>query len=1381
MPGQNFNFFSGLDSSQFVAGAQKQIEAMGGIAAGTEGLIATSEKFNASQKQIGATINQTVNQIQTAVTKLRALNREEQELIANGQKIAGKIPGKDLVLDNVTIKTDFRKILDPDKVAAGFAAREQLSQLFPAPSNATIGQMGKYETALSRVQKLLETGKVSKERFNDILNSVKAGDSLSKLKLSGDEAKLATAIGNIKNNFTEADKEANKFHLSTRQVFRIAEALLLKEAVGAIASQLQKAAIEAVNFQIKISEIRTLATENQSSFESWSKSIERVSNQFGIPQIEVAKAAYEALSAQVTRSKEGTEEFLKAAANLARVGVSDIGEAGKLLASVFNAYNVSAERAEEISAKLFVAIDRGNFTAKDLAGNFGRVETTAATLGVKFDELLAAMTTLTRQGVSASDAQTQLSNVFLKLLNPSQAAQKILRSWGFESGQAAIAGLGFVGVLQKIEQATRGDAHALAEFGGEMRSIRGLIGLTTRGKGDEFQQDLREIQNDAKKRFDEAKQIRGESAGDQLTREVNQLKNFFTNELGQNALNSINSLVQAWGGLNKTVTVGTQVLIDLVKVWGVYKIATTVATLSQTTFNAALNVFNTKTGLEAVKVMEANEKRAAALAGALKVVGIAITAAFVVDEIAKWRREIDGVNKKTEEYENTLKRIESLRQGKTETGEVIGAKVFSENALKQSENFGNFVDKLFQNLAKEQSDAAIAANRDLDYLKEKGKDAALKLTEAFKRTSDSVHGLIKEHSEAFSKARSEIEKSKKAVLGYKETVQGLKFDLDFEFANDAANFQKFELRNKEIERLTKEAQKLLQSNNNEDIDKGRQLAQEVLRKVKEDAVERVKLQVEQDKAAAQARGGPRPGESPFIFANTAEQKQRLDDYARFFEAMEANIQKRKKEEEEQQQKLINQEKDRLRLLEDRVKLFNQLKLFEGDKVNPEFTDPNGKLDTNKFNKTFDERSKAIVALLKTEEERSLLLKSLEEARRRILQQQTAELKVQDILNKQLQAGNIQKTAKDEFERATRAKIESSNTAEKAGKELDVAGEIIKGFLDRTRTDSKFSTIGQDENAFVRFSQQFLKVLEDVADNRLLPGAKSISQRENIARENQPLINSIVDVQKEIEAERAKLTQRDANGQLIKNPQAESNLRSLTESLISKLNLLLSKFTGQSNNTDFAVPGGASLGELRQQMLNALELFNKSSKQAAEADKIQKNLEDQLQKIFTPAQIAAAKQETATNLLTGVMQRAATATENLVREFQGLKMLAPPAPPSNVPATMPGGLGYGGAKHFGGLIKGPAGYDNLLIRAEAGEFVMNQEATRQWLPQLIEMNSGRSPKMKGKYHEGGLVQTNVGDVNVTITGPVSPERNVRQIGKAIRRQIRQGQLDLSSGR
>lgn len=1373
MPVQSLETQMGLDVSQYIAGAQKQIQAMGGQTAGIEKLIGVSERFNASQKLVSSTAKAVANEIQTVTAKIVELTKKQQEALAAGQQVAGHIPGTTRRVKETTIKTDLSKQLSPENVAAATGANEQLRQFFPVPAKATIDQLAKYESALGRVQKLLSEGKVSSARFTQIFDAVKSG-SLSKLNLSGDEQKLVTALGQVGNAFKAADSEIGKFHLTLRNAFRITEALLLKEVISALVFQLQRAAIEAVQFQITLSQIRTLSTENQASFNSWSESIQRVSDALGLPQIEVAKAAYEALSAQIVEGRQQTEAFLKTAGDLARVGVADIGDSVKLLQAVFNSYNLSVERADEISAKLFVGVDRGNFTVKDLAGNFGRVSSTAAAMNVRFEETLAALTTLTRQGVSSADAQTQLLNIFLKLQNPTQATSKFLKSMGFETGQAAVQALGFIGVLREIEKATKGDISTLADFGGELRAIRGLIGLTTRGKGGEFEQDLAEIEGKARDKFAQARAIRGESAGDQLTIELNKVKNFFTNDFGQSALNTLNEISKSFGGLNNTVQATVKSITVLVKVVATYFVASKATNLAQSAFNASLDAFNHGSGLESAKTLEKNAEKAAALGRILKGIGAAAAFAVALDEFAKLRRELDGVNKKSEEYENTLKRIQSLRQGKTESGEAVGHKLFTQSALDQSTAFSGFVDKLFQPLLQKEAQAAQAANQTLETLREEGKETALQLTESFKKTSDSVGNLIKRYEEGFRRADTAINNSKKSVLSMKETVESLIFDLKFEFADSA---QKFILRDQEIGRLRDEAQKLLSSGNDEDIEKGRDVAKQVLQKVQEDARERVRFQVEQERQRRQQSSTRGFVDNSPIFAHTQEQQDRLRAFAEHFANLELDVQRRKKEEQDLNEKAVLQEKERLRLLQKRVELFNQLKPSdEAGKIKPEFTDPGtGKFAPDKFIKDFDARSKAVTDLLITEEEKATILPQLEKARLNLLKQQTAELALQKIQSDQLKLGSIRDTSKEEFEKASKQRIQASQTAENASTELRVASEIARGFVDRARSDSKFSTIGEGEDRFTRFSQQLTALVYQAENNiRRATGGREVtpSQREAIAKQNEGLIKGILETQEEVDKQRNILLQRDAKGNLINNPQAQERLRLLSETLVQKLDLFVGQFTGKKDNSDFAVPGGATIGELKNQVTNAMKLFDEARQQENDAIRIQKNLEEQLSRIFTPAQLAAAKQTVATDTLTNATLRAATATQNLVNEFQRLPTLLPPAPPANIP-VMPQGPGF----HTGGLIKGPKGYDNLLIRAEAGEFVMNEKSTKKWLPQLIAMNNGMSPKIAGKYHEGGLVQTNVGDVNVTITGPISPERNVKQIGKALRREIRRGNLNL----
>jgi TP901 family phage tail tape measure protein len=1381
MPVQSLQTQMGLDVSQYLAAAQQQIQAMGGQSQGIEAIISVSEKFNKSTGETQTTIKALTKDMKelTLVTeKFEAAQLRAAQTQAKANNLATVVPQ----IKSATLAASANKApqITPETQAKSVSATEQLRQLFPVPKDASIDQIGKYERSLTRVQNLVSTGKVSGQRFDEIFSALKSGSGLTKLTLSGDEQKLAAALGGISKGFQSAEDAAQKFGLGTRNAFRITEALLLKEVISSLVFQMQRAAIEAVQFQIKLSEIRTLSTENQSSFESWSLSIEKVSNALGISQIEVAKAAYEALSAQVTEGKKDTEDFVLSAGKLARVGVADIGESGKLLAAVFNAYNISAQRADEVSAKLFVGVDRGNFVVKDLAGNFGRVATTAATLGVRFEELLAGMTTLTRQGVTASDAQTQLLNVFLKLLNPTQVTTKFLKSMGFETGQAAIQALGFIGILQKLEQQTRGDAGALAEFGGELRAIRGLIGLTTRGKGGEFAEDLALIEKGAKDKFNQAAAIRGESAGDQLTKELTKVKNFFTNELGQSALTSLNQISQAFGGLNKVVQTGTEVTLTLVKVYGTYFVVTKTAALAQAAFNLTLDTFTTKSGIASVQALERNAAAAQKFGRVLTGVGIVAAFSVGLDELAKFRREMQNLNQTTEEYENTLKRVESLRKGKTETGETVGQKVFTQSALDQSTAFSGFVDKLFQPLLQKESLAAQAANKYLDSVREEGKQTSLELTEAFKRTGDSVESLVKRYREGFSKADHAIQNSKKQVVGLSETVQSLIFDLKFEFADST---QKFILRGQEIQRLTEEAERLLTSGNDEDVAKGNQLANEALRKVKEDASERVRAEVEATRAERE-RQGQSTGvvDNSTIFIHTEQQQRRLIAYQEHFAALQEAVQKKKQQEKEDNDKLVKQEEDRLRQLQKRVELFNALKAVdENGKVNPEFVNPeNGKFDANKFTQEAERRSKAIKDLLKTEEEKAQLLPQLEKARLNLLKQQTAELEVQRVTTEQLRLGNIRQTIKDEFEQATKRRISSSQTVETAGTELKVSSDIIRGFLDATRQDTRFSTVGQGEDRVTRFGLQTNQLVIELENFfRRQTGGREVTlgtDRNAVLEKNQKQISTITDLQVKLEQQRQKLLERDDTGKLTSGPQDVENIRKTSQELLIELNSLVGKFTGQLNNDNFAVPGGISIGELSKQIKDSLALAGKAREQENAAVKFQQGLEEQLGKIFTPAQIAAAKQTVATDTLRDATIRAASATENLVLELKGLKQLAPPKAADNVP-VLPQGPGF----HYGGLIKGPKGYDNLMIRAEAGEFMMNQDATRKWLPQLIQMNSGRSPKIAGKYHEGGLVQTNVGDVNVTISGPVSPERNVKQIGKAIRRSIRRGELDLTPRR
>jgi hypothetical protein len=73
----------------------------------------------------------------------------------------------------------------------------------------------------------------------------------------------------------------------------------------------------------------------------------------------------------------------------------------------------------------------------------------------------------------------------------------------------------------------------------------------------------------------------------------------------------------------------------------------------------------------------------------------------------------------------------------------------------------------------------------------------------------------------------------------------------------------------------------------------------------------------------------------------------------------------------------------------------------------------------------------------------------------------------------------------------------------------------------------------------------------------------------------------------------------------------------------------------------------------------------------------------------------------------------------------------------------------------------------------GEFVVNARSTRKFFSQLQAINAGVRPVFR---QDGGPV-TNVGDINVTVTGGRDGTLTGRQIASSLRRELRRNTSSL----
>lgn len=72
-----------------------------------------------------------------------------------------------------------------------------------------------------------------------------------------------------------------------------------------------------------------------------------------------------------------------------------------------------------------MAVRNGKTNIQELSQGFGRLAPLAATLNIRFEELVAAATALTTGGLSASEAYTQLQGILTAVAKQGTGAVKI--------------------------------------------------------------------------------------------------------------------------------------------------------------------------------------------------------------------------------------------------------------------------------------------------------------------------------------------------------------------------------------------------------------------------------------------------------------------------------------------------------------------------------------------------------------------------------------------------------------------------------------------------------------------------------------------------------------------------------------------------------------------------------------------------------------------------------------------------------------------------------------------------------------------------------------------------------------------------------------------
>ena len=224
--------------------------------------------------------------------------------------------------------------------------------------------------------------------------------------------------GQLKQTSDEIEKQGNKFLQASEKFATAGKAL--EDAGGKITElgdQVQKAgtvivassaavATLAANYESGLAKVNTLVGASKEEMKAYGDSVLEMSDNTGIAVGDATDALYDAISAGVEYGD--SVKYINDVNKLAVGGFTDITSASNLMTQIFNIYGKKAEDVTDISDKLFLVQKNGVTTVAELASNMGEAMTMGANYNVSLENILSSYASLTKQGRTASTAQTQL-------------------------------------------------------------------------------------------------------------------------------------------------------------------------------------------------------------------------------------------------------------------------------------------------------------------------------------------------------------------------------------------------------------------------------------------------------------------------------------------------------------------------------------------------------------------------------------------------------------------------------------------------------------------------------------------------------------------------------------------------------------------------------------------------------------------------------------------------------------------------------------------------------------------------------------------------------------------------------------------------------------
>lgn len=275
---------------------------------------------------------------------------------------------------------------------------------------------------------------------------------------------------------------------------------------------------------------------------------------------ELLAASYDVASAGFGKAAD-IAKILEASLLGAVGGMTDINTVSDAATSVMNAFGLTTDSVSKIVDGFVQTQNDGKIVVGEYASQIGRVAPIAAAAGVGIDELNAAISTVTAQGVPVESTFAGLNQVIASVVKPTSEASKAAERLGLDFSSAAIQSKGFGGFLEDLVQKTGGSEVEITKLFGSVDALKALMPLINDDLVT-FNKNLENQQNSSGAAADAA-EIMGSTVSSQLSQIVNNVTTL-VRALDQVLGPAVKGLL---GLINSVLTAATAAVSQLTKMF----------------------------------------------------------------------------------------------------------------------------------------------------------------------------------------------------------------------------------------------------------------------------------------------------------------------------------------------------------------------------------------------------------------------------------------------------------------------------------------------------------------------------------------------------------------------------------------------------------------------------------------------------------------------------------------------------------------------------------------------------------------------------------------------------------------------------------------------